>query len=764
MSGKGKWKLLALLAAAALLTAAPAAMAAITNTSHDVTFTATSGQVSAACSVCHIPHGGAGARLWPVAPASEATKMVGAISTLCGTCHYSTGSMTASWAGASDSYVYGTNSHGVQMVIADIPGTSTLTNSDLPYTGASGQPPATDGKMECTSCHDPHNDGSKPFLRVSLEVLCQRCHGNRNFVGSGGADSSGAGATFGVWNDNQTRATNPGSHPIGTNIDNTFHPALAKIVWPAEATVKKQTGTTKDQWHLGGHLAGTDGASGAMGCNSCHAVHGIQADAGDGTFLIAALEPVSNMLIKAQSAGSSEGVTTRTIASGDGDAYNAVCEACHQGDKGSAYTTTFWNPGMTAYGHVVDAKPSVFGGAGAGDFPTNWPKASTTANGMDPICESCHSPHPAANTRGTLLASKGPFILRASGAALCNSCHASGTTIANHHPTKATGGVAGVTYLQSGGNLGCGTCHGGNSAVHNWPSATSAGSYPVRTEWRPANNARNDRFYGDGSTNPYASTSCMDCHLALRGSANPGLLEANSGEYQAASISGATREGTHYIGPFANGFFASRTLAQVSGTPAINVSTDNWVTSTGGAFAAFSRFGGTVSNPVLVCESCHNVAPSKNQGTKLTLFPYVEGADNNFIQAESDLCVGCHGIPAGTHPETGNTVGRTGGNLKTYASGSYTPAWLVAVTAGNGPTFGADRMSCDACHQPHSAPTQSGTLIIDTLAANVTSSLSDNAVTLTGVNSGNAVAHRRIKANNNLPAFSDFCAQCHGYK
>jgi predicted CXXCH cytochrome family protein len=33
-----------------------------------------------------------------------------------------------------------------------------------------------DGRVQCDSCHDPHDNGSAPFLRASAQDLCLICH------------------------------------------------------------------------------------------------------------------------------------------------------------------------------------------------------------------------------------------------------------------------------------------------------------------------------------------------------------------------------------------------------------------------------------------------------------------------------------------------------------------------------------------------------------------------------------------------------------
>jgi len=88
----------------------------VAGTSHAVT----SGTPSE-CSVCHIPGGDGRAGVWPVLPVPE-SPFVGTVSTLCASCHFSTGAYGGSFTGAnSDTFVYGPLSHGVQMTIAEIP-------------------------------------------------------------------------------------------------------------------------------------------------------------------------------------------------------------------------------------------------------------------------------------------------------------------------------------------------------------------------------------------------------------------------------------------------------------------------------------------------------------------------------------------------------------------------------------------------------------------------------------------------------------------
>jgi predicted CXXCH cytochrome family protein len=34
----------------------------------------------------------------------------------------------------------------------------------------------SEGRVQCDSCHDPHNNGSAPFLRAPAQDLCLICH------------------------------------------------------------------------------------------------------------------------------------------------------------------------------------------------------------------------------------------------------------------------------------------------------------------------------------------------------------------------------------------------------------------------------------------------------------------------------------------------------------------------------------------------------------------------------------------------------------
>ena len=766
VGGSSGKKILALLMGLAVdVLFAPPAQAVVAGTSHALT----TGDLSQ-CSVCHLQHDG-GSRLWPVTPNTNAS-FIGVVSTLCGQCHHSAGGYGATFAaGNSDARVYGANSHGLQMTITEIPDGSALTASALPYTGSAGQVAPTGGVIECTSCHNVHDDVLRPFLRASMNTICTKCHSNRNF--QAGTDSSGSGSTFAAWGAT-IRYKNPGSHPVGTDITGDVTVAgNSPITFPAESVVLMST--VANNWGLGGHLS-TDGDTGAVGCNTCHAVHGIEADTGE-TAPPATISPTANMLIFAQASSANEGLSGRTIANGDGS-YNRFCEECHTGTDptGYAQANSNPNPGGTGFTHPVDSMNSQYA-AGVAGFPANWPvggapaTAGTNVAPSIPICESCHTPHTAANnaSRATITANAGPFILRDAPGTICALCHTS--SFAGHHPVgidvaTAISGAGAAAYLTTGytnmgTTMGCGTCHTAGGA-HNWTA--TGGSIGLNTNWRPTNNGRNfttptaDQYVGTGTGSSYfTSTTCMDCHLAMTSSANPsdGTIAGETG-YQDLG------DGSHYVGPFAQAWIADRTLRGETGTPTVNIGQN---TDRRWPAGGWSRFGNVNTAPVLVCESCHELEPDRNGGSAHALLhPFVEADTNG--QDYSPLCEGCHGVPAGTHPMTGNLVGRTAANLR--SGGSYTAEWLRAeapTALGGTSTWGTDQMSCNSCHQTHAAPDTGGTLIIEGPATNVTGGTRVNVSLGLVAGNGGVVANR---VNNNfagsaLPNFSSFCDQCHSY-
>lgn len=751
-------------AAACILAWAGMSHAVITGTSHDLTVAPDSG-----CGVCHIPHGAVGKRLFPAAGSAGSANVIGDVAGVCGYCHYNATISPVDTA-VSENYVYGVSggiSHGVKMVGRG-PWSTTMPTT-LPYTSASLT------NIECTSCHNVHDDTNKPFLRASLDTLCYQCHVNRHFIDAASGDWNGG---FGI--------NNSGTHPVGDNITTLDRGSNSPITLTAALFNVARSGSgVQDAWALGGHLT----VDGGVTCVTCHAVHGGQSDTADSaatTYI-----PNANFLVLSQAI---RNIAGRTVADGSGG-WNALCEGCHRGAAIAGYTVNpyYPNPGNTGFTHPVDNFEAA-NNANITAFPTNWPTGTiasyTPTHGNPvPICESCHQPHPlAAMTPSPMAAAKVgvantsaayEYILRDDVGVLCGLCHTA--TLTRHHPVGITYNRTGVTYLPAdGGTLGCNTCHGGTQGgAHNWGSA----SFPTMASgWIPANNAKSDTIATD-MYNADMGKTCMDCHYTMQNGsnarqANPTFANGITGQSD-YNLNGL---GTHYIGAVHLAATNWRTLGTpgTDNAPLINIfntAAGSWTAAAVGGnatTAGWSRWGGTDTAPVMVCESCHELEPDKNVQQQMLLGVYVEGQDgqDGITPAGRDaFCEACHGFPAGTHPVTGKTVERTGAVLST-ATGLD---WLRDAPVASA-TWDTNMISCDSCHQPHDANTVDNTFIIDgpaTIAAAPFSGAavigtvgfapdSDSATTDYPILSATAGYATKTVAGRG-GAYTVFCDQCHTY-
>jgi hypothetical protein len=538
--------------------------------------------------------------------------------------------------------------------------------------------------------------------------------------------------------------------------------------------------------------------------------------------------PAVNLLAVPQSKGHTIG--GMTVADGRGpddpltDGANMLCEACHAGtplienDTNLAYVG--WdalfkpNPGFTAYSHPIDDAGTVTTDDITIDYDAvlNWPSPNATAEPgiIPPICESCHTPHPARGDLTTLRtdipgpindrfnlpagAGTGQYILRGSASDICDDCHTA--TVPSHHPVGngMNAGAIAIQYpptLQSGadgfiGNgdatLTCGDCHNGAGA-HNWSGPNNVGMDP---DWWPVNNGRgttDDLRESERLLSTALSTTCETCHYMLQtgafvASTTPTHTLANEWVTEAEFNKDGTA--THFLGlttlDWSLGSLDGGTTAFDASDPVAN---PTW--PSGG----WSRFGTTVEGDHLVCESCHELEPYKNViGSKLLLYAYYE----NMANPDSRFCEGCHGAkaPPETHVMTGDIVSRTGLALSTTNASGLQLLALNAPTATpllNPPAPGTgqagystwpgavnDQMNCDSCHQVHDASTNSATYILDGPFENV--QLGVNPLVEGGGNHGGVIngslglAHplRNVDpAGNPDLDYTGFCDQCHWY-
>ena len=720
-----------------LLCAAPA-FGAIQGTAHDQAIGA-----QGTCSACHIPHKAAGSRLWPEDMSLNANAAAhGTVGGLCYYCHGTGGG--AAMPDALQSLVMdlagdAALSHG--RVAASIPAGDAV-DATLPYGGA--------GVFECSTCHDVHDDTDLPFLQDDIDVLCARCHTNRQFV------NGVLGATQGAWGPFYGPSS-AGSHPMGTDVhSDTDGAGNSPVDLTADGRFNLAWGAS-ELHNLGGHLTdggAVPGAGSGMTCATCHSVHGVQDDfspPGGGVYNQAA---VSNLLTVPQPTAG--GAFLGAVYNGNGDATNALCEACHSGFAGAtidsgtgvAYAgANNVNPGGTANTHPVDDL-TVVGDAGVAAFPANWPIGSAPGANVAPapICESCHTPHPRANiARATITQATGSHLLRGSEVGsdanyICASCHDFSAVGNEHHPANvAMGRMSDPLIGNNDATLTCDDCHGAGSGAHNWTSS-GVGLDP---DWEPAGNGKGTKAFEQ--INATLSKECVDCHIAGRADNNP----TNNGTNGGALVPHAWRvdspgfqdigEGTHFLGANAMDY----TLGSLGGG-AFNATTTNW---TDGGWSRFDGALGTVA-----CESCHELEPDKNtSGTALLLEHYKDGG-TAAIDDPSGLCEGCHGTsPGGSgtpHPMTGDGVTRTGANLVT--NGAYTRAAIE----GNATYPAGDALNCDSCHQPHDADTGGGTYIYDSGEGMVPPHDVTSANLVDGSVRGSAIA-----AIEDAP----FCDSCHFY-
>jgi len=668
------------------------------------------------CSACHKPHKAAGSeRLFPLAPSSGAVANFGFIGAFCAeNCHGGVAAYPG--ANANATALYGATgigggptgiapaAHGLGHTIANRPA-NTVIPTTLPYgNGANGVDARGNAGFECTTCHNPHKnttlDTSEALLTLDIDALCDECHTAR-----GAGDGTWAG-----YGDTNTL----GTHPVGTNVTGDNDVAgnspidIGVGVAAGASFFDDDYGAASGAHNLGGHLINGATTTGVT-CVTCHGVHGIQPDAG------AAISPTEDLLVIAQGVQGTAEPAYR--ANGAGDTGNALCQGCH------AYlvlAANSWDPGGTAFSHPSSGKFATMD-AGVGALATlsaaaqTWPFGSSTSAGtMDVgvICESCHAPHPTQGNAGTGYgALANSHMLRAQENTICNDCHTS--QMANHHPigampaAYADAAIAGADG--NAANLSCADCHAGSAGAHNWASATGIAINPL---WEPLDNGRAADLASHGASGAsyVANTSkeCIDCHIGGTNAANP-TSNTVQGLLQVTGI------GTHYLGASANtagtnGDLSLGTFGITGSTIAFNPFTANWPAT------GWSRFGGTAATAyVMVCESCHDLEPRRNDSWALLLRNQVEDE----AIGVSNLCTGCHGLrPGGAsiHPLTNDTISRAVDDASRATKTLLTTGttYANAVGAPNSAEYpAADMTNCDSCHQVHMAATASGTYILE---------------------------------------------------
>ncbi|HEY5998530.1 MAG TPA: cytochrome c3 family protein [bacterium] len=276
-------------------------------------------------------------------------------------------------------------------------------------------------RLECVACHDPHDNGHRPFLRQDIAEICARCHAAQYELGRGKENVSGNHPVL-------VEALGGGRREAPLTVSAPF-----LTPFPTPYPARQGKGTAGVHWQLGGHLS--QGAAGQVLCVTCHVVHG------DG-----------------------QGPPRRGLLTVDpvGAVADLFCEGCHAGERGDAQIDSAAkpNPGGTRTGRTYhpcdDDRANGEGRIVEAEVPERWPVGGDQPPRL--LCTTCHTAHAAG---------PGTLLLRPAerAATFCEECHAQ--VPEGHH---AVGGDPGRCPDQTRGvgqepaQFDCARCHRAHNA------------------------------------------------------------------------------------------------------------------------------------------------------------------------------------------------------------------------------------------------------------------------------------------------------------
>ncbi len=731
-------KLLSIMAAVAFALTANVAMAAVSGTPHQ--FARTGSDAASAyglCEVCHVPHAAqTGRRIWR---AFQSITSGGAWDTsnvgqLCGQCHNGGAMGTAknvngALVSSQGAYAYNELNHNRVMTALTnaVPtgvGDALNGSNDKPYMG--------NANIECTSCHNPHDETLRPFLRPSpaatgragVAGFCADCHDRR-------------------YKDTILTNVTTNEHPVyvtyqdNANNGSTDIQPVANLDANLKVAVVGMADNTGPTWPLGGKFEGALTAAPTLGtdligCGTCHSVHAAPTttDANARSLYLLAVDNTGT--------------------------YAALCENCH-GGRANVAKGAQWAPYSTVGAgsdHPIDLGPEDNGALVAAgyagttaidrwfnDAPTTtkverpgtnvWPQGSAG----NIICTSCHSAHNSSSDRGRL--TRDLFTPAFVGAKFCNACHQAPSPLGHHSNTN--------NYASSA--ITCDNCHGGSGAHNGFHfTFTDAQNQYSNLCARCHLYAQFD-YNGTWPADKYEATG----HGATAPShTDPAWIPSPTGDH----LPGLSEGVSHFLGSFtdaaANGILAKRNVWTYGKSKygASRTAGAGWGNPTGPDDA------GTT----LICESCHSVLYNFGAATS---FPCTQtsGYDNNLLlqnyvddsfggtagSTGAGLCVGCHtqtatsagtvpdanvegspnsNVPPNMHPMTAWSITRAqdagesptsliteDGTRNTYATAFMTAAAGTAVKTANNLSVSypdQNKMDCDSCHRPHRADNTGG--------------------------------------------------------
>lgn len=390
------------------------------------------------CSRCHLAGAGDGPNLLRTVPPVLAA--YGPPSLLCFSCH--DGITIVSPEVDASATAFHPRSHGTNLGRVELP-------ADLGLPGIGG------AHLECTTCHDPHTNDNRPFLRAQIGELCLLCHAR--LYGERSADESTGTHPQGMVPEERLVETAESRVPI--SVGEAF-----RTPFPAPYPVRDGRESVGTHWDLGGHLAG--GGDGELACITCHAVHGDESSPPLPALL--AVDPVRE----------------------DADRF---CEGCHAGRRGDDLASPPRpNPGGTQAGRTYH--PADDDEANGKERiveirePEGWPFGTGSPRPL--LCTTCHRAHEARPETSLLRPTPGdtPF---------CEACHED-LLLSWHHVAlddaagRCSEGIAATTTLPAR-RLTCERCHRAHNA--GFGSGAEERYVPLLNE-------------------PLDGTSCLACHPA----------------------------------------------------------------------------------------------------------------------------------------------------------------------------------------------------------------------------------------------------------
>ncbi len=633
---------------------------------------------SSVCNYCHVPHKAKGARIWATTPPS--LQEWGTVGPLCYSCHDGVAIVSPN-VDASNT-AFNPKSHGLK--IENLPAGDDVSESGLPYTGDSEV-----RNIECSTCHNPHDNSNRPFIRAPITELCQKCHQRRE---NSGYNLENAESTHPVHKEAADEVE--GDSPISVQDD-------FKVGFPQAYPSEDGKDTEGVHWTLGGHFS--EGGTGTMECVTCHSVHGKESIGPKGEKLLS-IDPVLKFS-------------------------NEFCEGCHRGKRGDDVAEPpYPNPGGTVLPrtyHPVDN--DVSNGAGR-IVELKEPEGWVFGESGEVLCTTCHKAHDAL---------KNSPILRppVQAETFCEECHSSESF--NHHP---------IGNDLGGGSVDSGKPHASTREVTISAGFLSKGTTYGKTEegalycssCHRAHNAKCEPILvTDCSDGGSSCDICLECHPKF----NPTWQTDDS--YKA----------THFIGnPYLNevdqidldtGQVIGKQPGYGDQYPPLNFET--WPES--GLESVYGGTGGAASGQdggidiEITCCSCHSfdsggitagdADEAPYDGTTLAS-GYVESDLTSGLLAragqfkewlESDveefdiggnrgtvskvdkyLCTGCHGLTPNSHPDSDYGEGFSHPMMNADGS-NLTPADGVRLTYNQ-------HLNCESCHSAHEADSKGGFFIL----------------------------------------------------